>query len=237
VADERLGEALAALDNSVGEPSRFHEPFLRMLPLTGAAVSTIGPLLGSETIAASDSVALRIDELQIDLGEGPCWDAMATSRPILEPDIRDNPRTNWPAFSAAVMDQPVGSLFAFPLIVGNLKIGAVDLYSSERAHLNPTQIHNATAMASAVSRHVLRRALHEIGGEYENSGTTYSRRIVHQATGMLIAQLRVPSDDAALILQGQAFATDRTMMDVAQAVVDRRITFVHGSEGIEVERG
>jgi hypothetical protein len=134
-------------------------------------------------------------------------------------------------------EQPVASLFAFPLLVGNLNFGAVDLYASEPANLSPAQVQNATVMANAVSRHILRRALHETGGQYEEAGNASSRRVVHQATGMLIAQLRLPSDDATLILQGQAFATDRTMMEVAQDVVDRRILFVRGATGIEVRHG
>ena len=48
----------------------------QVFPVTGSAVSTVGGFLGSETVAASDEYAARLDELQFDLGEGPCWDAV-----------------------------------------------------------------------------------------------------------------------------------------------------------------
>jgi AmiR/NasT family two-component response regulator len=84
-----------------------------------------------------------------------------------------------------------------------------------------------------VSRHVLRRALDEAKGDYDDDGNAHSRRLVHQATGMVLAQLRLPADDARLVIQGHAFATNRSMMDVADDIVNRRLTFSGGSEGIE----
>jgi hypothetical protein len=207
-----------------------------MFPVSGAAVSTVGPLLGSETISASDALAVRVDELQFDLGEGPCWDAMNLSRPILEPDLRNPQSTTWPAFLPAILEEKVTALFAFPLSVGSLRIGAVDLYSIPPVSLNSTQSKQASAMADVVSKHVLRRALQLVGGEYEDLGNAFSRRLIHQATGMVLAQLSVSAEDARLIIQGHAFAQGRSMMEVAQEIVDRQLGFSRGESGIEVSK-
>ena len=229
-----LATALDAVDRSAANPSTFYRPFLEMFPVSGAAVSTVGDLLGSETISASDAIATRVDELQFDLGEGPCWDAMKLGRPVLEPDLRTHPATVWPAFSAAIHKEDVGSLFAFPLVVGALRVGAVDLYAVHPVSLTSVQTQQAGTMAAAVGKHVLRRALNTIGGDYEDTGNAFSRRLIHQATGMVLAQLRVPGDDALLIIQGQAFATGRTMMEMAEEIVERRLSFSYGDNGIEV---
>jgi hypothetical protein len=234
--DLALTAALDAVDRSAENPSTFYRPFLEMFPVSGAAVSTVGDLLGSETVSASDSIAARVDELQFDLGEGPCWDAMKSGRPVLEPDLRRRPSTVWPAFSAAILEQDISSLFAFPLLVGTLRIGAVDLYGIEAVDLSSVQAHQAGMMAAAVGRHVLRRALNGIGGDYDETGNAISRRTVHQATGMVLAQLRVPADDALLIIQGHAFASGRTMMEVAQDIVESRLAFAQGDSGIEASR-
>lgn len=232
--DSALSTALDSVDRAAANPSTFCRPFLEMFPVSGAAVSTVGELLGSETVSASDAIAARVDELQFDLGEGPCWDAMKLGRPVLEPDLRTHPSTVWPAFSAAIQKEDVGSLFAFPLIVGALRVGAVDLYTVDPVSLTPVQAQQAGTMAAAVGKHVLRRALNTIGGEYEDTGNAFSRRVVHQATGMVLAQLRVPGDDALLIIQGQAFATGKTMMEIAEEIVERRLSFSYGDNGIEV---
>jgi len=207
-----------------------------MFPVSGAAVSTLGDLLGSETLAASDEVAARLDELQFDLGEGPCWDAMNLARPVLAPDLRGGTDGRWPAFSKAVLDQGVSSLFAFPLLVGPLRIGAVDLYSAETVDFTSTNSRQAGVLADAVGRLILRLALNEIGGESERTSNAFSRRAVHQATGMVIAQLGITAADAQLIIQGHAFATGSTMMDVAQRIVDSDLAFIRGEHGIEVRQ-
>lgn len=234
VDDSTLAGALKALQRAATQPSSLHQPFLALFPVSGAAVSTVGELLGSETIAASDDTAARVDELQFDLGEGPCWDAMASRRAVIEPDIRAHPRKVWPAFSPALAQHEVGSLFAFPLVVGPLRVGAVDMYCTGAATLDPVQIQNATAMAAATGALVLRRALDAVGGEYDDLGNASSRRLIHQATGVVIAQLRIPADDARLIIQGQAFGASRTMMEIAQEIIDGRMRFSRGTDGIEV---
>jgi len=230
---DSLDAALDALERSAEHPSTLSVPFVEMFPITGAAVSTVGSLIGSETVSASDAVAAELDELQFDLGEGPCWDAMNSGQPVLEPTIRSNPRTRWPAFTPALDGTPVNSLFAFPLRLGTLRIGAVDLYSVHPVELDATQTRQASTMAQAVSRHVLRRALDEIGGDYDDTGNAYSRRLIHQATGVVLAQLRLPPEDARLVPQGHAFATNRSMMEVAQDVLDRKLNFAQGASGIE----
>lgn len=228
-----LAAALQALERAADTPGSLSRPFVEVFPITGAAVSTVGRLLGSETVSASDSMAARLDELQFDLGEGPCWDAMNLAKPILEPRIRKEPTRIWPAFSRALEREPVSSLFAFPLMLGNLRIGAVDLYSVDEVVLDAEQARQAGTMADAVSRHVLRKALDEVGIDRDERFTPFSRRIVHQATGMIIAQLRIPADEALLVIQGHAFAENRPMMEVAQDITDRTLVFSQESNGIE----
>ena len=200
--------------------------FLRLLPVNGSAVSTIGRLLGTETVSATDAQAARLDELQFDLGEGPCWDALRFRRPVLEPDIRGRPGRVWPAFSAAIADQPVGALFAFPMLVGPLEIGAVDMYAREAVLLSGQQTRHAAEVAGLVARRVLRQALSSIA---EESGaptrSPFSRRAVHQATGMVLAQLGISADDARMVIQAHAFSTDRTMIEVSQEILDGRLDF------------
>jgi hypothetical protein len=116
-------------------------------------------------------------------------------------------------------------------------MGAVDLYSSAPVSLNRTQTRQADAMAGVVSRHVLRRALTAVGRDEDDTGVdvgnAYSRRLLHQATGMVLAQLGISADDARLVIHGHAFAASRPVMDVAQDVLDGRLNFSKRDDGIE----
>lgn len=231
---ESFDDAMDALAHEPDEPERYCEAFLTVFPVEGAAVSTIGQVLGSETIAASDPMAARLDELQFDLGEGPCWDAMRSAYAVLVPTIRSTGPARWPAFTESVVRDGVSSVFAFPLTVGPLRFGAVDLYSAEPVSLSDEQAEQAGAMAEVVSRHVLRRALTSIGVDEEETVSAYSRRLVDQASGVVLAQIDVSADDARLVIQGQAFASSRPMMDVAQDILDGRLRFTREGSRIEV---
>ena len=233
MAGSPFSAALDALERTAEVPDGYCRPFLDVLPVSGASVSTIGDLLGSETLAASDAQAARLDELQFDLGEGPCWDALRTGNHVLAPTLQEPVRARWPAFSAAIREEAVSSIFAFPLIVGPLRIGAIDLYSVSPTTLDARHTRQADAMAAVVSRHVLRRALEAVGRHDADAGNAYSRRLIHQATGFVLAQLDLTPEDARLVIQGHAFAAERSMMDVAQDIIDGRIVFSRRSDGIE----
>ena len=134
----------------------------------------------------------------------------------------------------SIVQEGVSSVFAFPLMVGPLRFGAIDLYSSAPVSLSETQAHQAEVMAQIVSRHVLRQALTSIGEEPEETVSAYSRRLVHQASGVVLAQIDVSADDARLVIQGQAFAAGRPMMDVAQDILEGRLRFTREGSRIEV---
>jgi hypothetical protein len=237
MADE-FQVALDELRDTQGRESDLWRPFVGVLPVQGASISTMAAFLGTETISASDSQAARIDELQFDLGEGPCWDAIALARPVLEPDLRSEPRRVWPAFSEAIRDENVGALFAFPLLFGPLRLGAVDLYALQPGQLTDRDARRTEALARVASRIVLLRALRLAGHRDPTPDANhFSRRVIHQATGMVIAQLDLPADDAQLLIQAHAFAANRSMLDVANDVVERRLSFATGAEGIENSDG
>jgi hypothetical protein len=231
---DRFASALEALRDSEQRPETFAQPFVDVFPVSGAAVSTLGPLLGPETLAASDSLAARLDELQFDLSEGPCWVAVAAKRPVLEPALMDGRPRDWPTFAAAAADQGVASMFAFPLLVGALPIGAVDLYSIPAVDLTSEQCLQAIQMSDIIGRHVLRRAIRagEVPDAEEEPGG-FSRRVVHQATGVVIAQLGLSPDDARLVIQGHAFAAGRPMKEIAREIVNGSLAFSNRETGIE----
>lgn len=224
--DERFTRAMRELREDLPSDRELGRSFTALFPIAGTAISTLGDLLGSETVFASDAQAARLDELQFDLGVGPCWDALSTERPVLEPDLRENPRGSWPAFTEAAVAAGVGSLFAFPMLVGSLRIGAVDMYSRDPMTLDRVQTRQAASLADLVGRQVLRKALIRSSIEDpDEPESPFSRRLVHQATGMVLAQLDINADDARLVIQGHAFATGRSMMEVSRDIVAGALDF------------
>jgi hypothetical protein len=145
---------------------------------------------------------------------------------VSEPALGTHARSPWPAFSrAAKEDHGVAAIFAFPLAVGPLRIGAIDLYSATPGELGETRMRETSALAAIVSRNVLRDALHAAGREEPTATGPFSRRAIHQATGFVIAQCGVSAEDARLLLQGHAFAEGVSMEEIAQEVISGRLVF------------
>jgi hypothetical protein len=217
----------AALREFASPPERqvnLSAPFASLFPVDGASVSTLGTFLGTGTVSASDTRAARIDEVQFDLGEGPCWDAMRTARPVLAADIGEG-ADRWPAFIEAVRSQGITSIFAFPLYLGPLRIGAIDLYSQTPTNFDAAASEQATRLAEHVSRRVLRMAVTAVRDGEDLHPSPFSRRIIHQATGMVVSQLDISAEDAVLVIKGHAFSEGLSMMEIARRLIDRDLTF------------
>jgi hypothetical protein len=217
-----------------GRESDLWRPVLHAIPVEGAAISTLTEFLGNETVSASGPLAAKLDELQFDLGEGPCWDAMRMGQPVLEPDVRSRVNGNWPAFSEAIAEHRVGAIYAFPLAFGPLKLGAMDLYSEAPRELSSREERQSGILAGLISRIVLDRAIRR-ADEPDRLGAEdkFSRRLIHQATGMVLAQLDISPEDARLLIQGHACARNSSMREIAEEILERRLDFSRQSEGFE----
>ncbi|MCS6559815.1 GAF and ANTAR domain-containing protein [Curtobacterium flaccumfaciens] len=233
--DDAFERALRALRSAEIADDELSRPFVLALPMGGVSISTFGDLCPSETVSATDEVATRIDEIQLDLSEGPCWTALATDAPVLETDLVQRPNAAWPAFNDAVRSEPVGAVFAFPVAFGPFPLGAIDVYVPEPATIEDDTVRQAMTLASAVSRRVLRRALRSIADEDDAllDRSPSSRRVVHQATGVVLAQLDISPEDAYLLLQGHAFARRTTMRRVAEEILDGTVRFEKRGDLIE----
>lgn len=178
----------------------------------------------TENVCASDEAAARIGQLQLDLGQGPIWTALALHAPVVA--LEDGEHAHrWPMFAQAMSEEGMRSIYAFPLCVGSLDIGAVGLYSSESDRMSTGDLAGATQLSRIVAKQVLRRALDGIV-DREDGGPDRewsSRREVHQAAGMVIARFGVSADDALAILRAHAFVLGRPVLAVAMEVVARTI--------------
>ncbi|QIZ97804.1 GAF and ANTAR domain-containing protein [Leifsonia sp. PS1209] len=227
MSDDAYTDAALALTVAAENGSSLCLSFLNALPVTHAAISTLGAPFGSETICASDSQAARLDELQIDFGAGPCWVALQTRTPVVDADLNAPKESGWPVLRDAIRDTGIRSLYAFPLVIGELNVGAVDLYATTPAALNPTLIARASALADLAATHVARQVIRRLPpvDRDDTDPAAYSRREIHQATGMIIAQMRVNAADAQALLHAHAFTLGRPVREVAADVVARRIKF------------
>lgn len=221
-----LAATLATLPAERPQAWRLGEALRRILRADGVAI-TVGYLSdGRVTLCASDEAADALEALQEVTGEGPGFEA-ARSDVMVVADVDGGGDHRWPMLSMA-LEKRFGPLrvFAIPLQVGTGMGGVATLHTRHRQSLavSPEQV---AFLANAVGAALLTDGADPPDVRVQASEGWSSRSVVHQATGMVMAQVRVTPDDALALLRGHAYALSTDLNDIAQRVVRRSINFTN----------
>jgi hypothetical protein len=99
------------------------------VPVSCAGVALMTSAGREGTLAAIEGPVAAMEDLRQTLGEGPCFDASRDGRPVLEPDLaRSGGMARWPGFGPAAVEAGIAAIFAFPLQIGAIRLGVLDLY-------------------------------------------------------------------------------------------------------------
>jgi len=230
VAGERRLRILARLagETSPGtETRRLCEACADVTGMSGAGIMLIFGDVPRGSVCTTNKVSDVIEQLQYGLGEGPCLDAYHQDRPVLEPDLDEPHPPRWPAFAGPAVEAGVRAIFGFPLHVGAVRLGALDLYRDRPGPLTDEQHADALVMADVAAQAMLLLQADappgELAAELE-AGADF-HYVMHQASGMVAAQLDVSIGQAFIRLRAHAFGNDRALAQVGQDVVARRLRF------------
>jgi len=193
--------------------------------VSGAGIMLMSGDVPRGSVGTSDEVSGLIEELQYTLGEGPCVDAYQQDRVVTEPDLADPVTRRWVAFTPPVLRAGVRALFGFPLRIGTVRLGALNLYRDRPGPLSGQQHADALGLASMAARWVLEAQAAASSGAVPSQLETDAdfRFVVHNAAGMISVQQAITVTDALIRLRAYAFSHDRLLSDVAQDVVDRKL--------------
>ena len=203
---------------------------------TGVDGVAVTAILGSglrETVYASDPLASELEELTLTLGQGPGVDAYADGPAIVADLTTSACLARWPVFAPAAAHAGAAAMFAFPLRVGAIRVGVMDLYRAQPGSLDGEQLTDALLLADTACALLLDTAQQDgsnpNGRRPEPAGLAHPE--VHQATGMIIVQLGVTATVALIRLRAYAYTHDRRLRDVAGDVVARRLRFNPDPDG------
>jgi GAF domain-containing protein len=166
------------------------------------------------TVAASNEVLRKVDELQFDLGEGPCFDALHRDEVTWSADLADDAR--WPLYGPRLIEETgIRSAVSYRLFTTGDSFGALNLYSLRPDAFTDEDVelgdalaaHTAAALASSVRHQHLRRALE-------------TRTVIGQATGMLIERYALDASTAFTVLRRISQDQNLKLHEVARLLVD-----------------
>lgn len=216
VRDARPGET----------PARLCAVAVKLLPVVGASVSLRGSGMPIR-LAASNSLASFLAEVQTTLGDGPWLYAYQLGVPVLACDLsggRDMRR--WPLFARQATAVGVQAVYSMPLGSDDgLTVGTLDLYRDTPGALTEDELCRAQLVAAVTTLALTSLPREESGSGGEESwlgGLATEHDEVYQGIGMVMAQLRVTADEASARLRARAFAQGRTVLEVAHDVISHR---------------
>jgi GAF domain-containing protein len=167
-----------------------------------------------ETLASSSPFPEECDQLQYELGEGPCADAVWDADSYLSHDIGADPR--WPRWGPRVAALGVGSVLAIRLTTEDETIGALNLYSSAQHVYDEDAIDHATVFTA--------HAANALGSARLVSGLETAMMSRHQigiAQGILMSSYGLTIDQAFDVLRRYSSHRNIKLREVAELVVER----------------
>ncbi|SNS33409.1 GAF domain-containing protein [Geodermatophilus saharensis] len=181
--------------------------------IPGADEATISLVQGRRRVlsaAATGERARRFDDLQQEVGQGPCLDAMYEHVTVRVDDLATDPR--WPELARrATAELGVAGMLCFQLFVHESDLGALNLLArrpgaftdeSERVGLLFAS-HAAIAVADAQDLHHITTAL-------------ASRDVIGQAKGILMERYKITADVAFALLAKTSQDSNRKLTEVAE---------------------
>lgn len=229
MSDKRRARILMQLFGESLDPDirRLCSGCAQVTDMSGAGIMLMSDDLSHKLLCTTNAVSASVDQLQYDLMEGPCVDAYRLDRPVLEPDLARPATPRWLAFTGPALAAGVRAIFGFPLQVGSVRLGALDLYRDRPGPLSPEQHADALVLADVAAQAVLAvqasAAPGQLAQALESDGDF--PYVIHQAAGMVAVQLQSSIAHALIRLRAYAFGNEIPLLEVAAAVVDRRLRF------------
>ncbi len=229
--DARLAHALVELVGVLPGDETYEQTLQRVVDLARRSIagcdSASVTLLDADpapgrTIVRTDGLAQRVDEVQYQLGTGPCLDASRSRQVHAVVSMRTEER--WGSFPGEAIRHGVLSSLSLPLAVRGESIGALNLYASCEAAFTESAgevgrlfaAQAAVAVANAQVYEASRRLTEQL------QKAVRSRAVIEQAKGILIAERGCDDDTAFDLLRSASQRQNVKLRDVALRLVESK---------------
>ena len=180
-----------------------------------AGVLLVGKGRAFETLAPTNDLMFKLDELQMRYGEGPCVEAALDEIVVRTDDFRNEPR--FPNYAPEVVRLGVLSALSFKLYTADRTAGALNLFGFEPKLWDS----EAESIGMILAAHAAAAILASREGEQLQSALSTRDRI-GQAKGIIMERFKIDDVRAFAMLRQLSQDTNTKLLDVAQRVIDTR---------------
>jgi transcriptional regulator with GAF, ATPase, and Fis domain len=183
-----------------------------------SGIAIVGSDRTITTALATDPLVVRGDELQYELGQGPCLDAIWHHETVVISDLAAERR--WPTWAPRLAAElEVTSMLCVQLFTSSTIVGALNLYSRDLDAFDHSDVDTATVLAAHIAVAV---ADTQKADQLRLSAT--SRSTIGQAQGILMERYRLNDTQAFLALRRVSQDNNIKLVNVAQKLVQTRVT-------------
>jgi GAF domain-containing protein len=192
-----------------------------LLDVTAAGIMLADPE-GSLRHAACSSEQMRLVELfELQVEEGPCFDAFRDQTAIVSDSVDDTGR-RWPKFAPSAAEHGFVFVSAVPMRLRSRSVGALNMFSNARHALSDSDIRVAQGLADVATIGILQqRAIqdaNEFAGHLEYA--LESRIVIEQAKGVIAEHDHISVDDAFTRIRSFARTNHLLLSATARRIVD-----------------
>jgi GAF domain-containing protein len=197
------------------------ERSVEILDVSAAGIM-LADLDGRLRHAACSNEQMRLVELfELQLEEGPCFDAYGQSAPVRSATPEDV-QARWPEFAVRAFEAGFQAVSAVPMRLRADVIGALNLFSSRPAQLSDDDIRVAQAMADVATIGILQERtisnVRSLSAQLERA--LESRIVVEQAKGIVAERRKVNVDSAFELIRAFARRHNRLLGETARSIID-----------------
>ena len=212
----RLAQDLAATEDETARLQLAVDSAVRLVDRCDHAGITINEKGGIVTRVGSDELVRRANELQYDVGEGPCLDVRREQVTLVCVDLPTEHR--YPTWAGrAVSELGVGSMMSLLVYTDERSYGCLSLYADRGHRFDADDV----AVGETIAAHlaVTLAAGREIDGL---SLALHGRLAIGRAEGILMERLGITEHQAFDYLRRVSSHTNRKLVEVCEEIVRTR---------------
>jgi transcriptional regulator with GAF, ATPase, and Fis domain len=173
------------------------------------------------TVAGSSERAVKLDQIEQAVGDGPCLAALREMSPVIIDDVTSDPR--WPQLTRQFADAGVHSSLGVPLEVSAEAKAALNFFASKPAVFTPNVYEKAMGFAAAAhsTLHLSVRISAAQNRAEDLEAAMQSRTAINLACGVIMAQNRCSQAEAMEILTRVSSNRNRKLRDVATELIEQ----------------
>jgi GAF domain-containing protein len=193
---------------------------LSLLPVDGVGVLLLADDGGLTVATANSKAGQIVEELEAELGEGPCSKSMRTGRQVPVPDLAAA-QDEFPQFAPRALQAGVRSIHAIPMTVKTEQVGSLNVIAMRPLALSVEDLATAQLLTDVAISYIANSRL--LGEQTllaeQLQRALDSRVLLEQAKGTLAERHGISPEEAFERLRAHARREREKVQDIARRVL------------------